>query len=87
MIEKKKKTWELVDRTLSRKIIGVRWVFRTKLNLDGSVNKYKARLVVRGYAQVFGIDYLETFAPVTKFGKTIACSYCSKELESVSVRC
>ena len=65
MIEKNK-TWELVDRTNHKKAIGVKWVYRTKLNPDGSVNKYKARLVVKGYAQVFGVDFLETFAPVAR---------------------
>ena len=65
MIEKNK-TYELVDRPPNRKIIGVRWVFRTKLSLDGSINKFKARLVVKGYAQVFGVDYSETFAPVAR---------------------
>ena len=65
-IIEKNKTWELVDRPLNRKIIGVRWVFRTKLNPDGSVNKYKVRLIVKGYAQVFGVDYSETFAPVAR---------------------
>ena len=65
MIEKNK-TWELVGRPQERKVIGVKWVFRTKLNADGSVNKYKARLVVEGYAQIFGVDYSETFAPVAR---------------------
>ena len=55
MIEKND-TWELVDRPQHRKVIGVKWVYRTKLNADGSVNKYKARLVVKGYSQVFGVD-------------------------------
>ena len=63
---KKNKTWELVDRPQERKVIGVKWVFRTKLNVDGSVNKYKARLVVKGYEQIFGVDYSKTFAPVAR---------------------
>ncbi|WJZ91618.1 hypothetical protein VitviT2T_010675 [Vitis vinifera] len=63
MIEKND-TWELVDIPQHRKVIGVKWVYRTKLNADGSINKYKARLVVKGYSQVFGVDFSETFAPV-----------------------
>jgi len=62
----KNKTWELVDRPEDRKIIGVKWVFRTKLNADCSINKYKARLLVKGYAQIFGVDYSDTFAPVSR---------------------
>ena len=62
----KHKTWEQVDRPKYRKIIGVKWVFRTKRNADGSINKHKERLVVKGYAQVFGIDYSDTFAPVAR---------------------
>ncbi|WJZ98853.1 hypothetical protein VitviT2T_017352 [Vitis vinifera] len=65
MIEKND-TWELVDRPQHRKVIGVKWVYRTKLNADGSVNKYKARLVVKGYSQVFGVDFSETFARVAR---------------------
>ena len=60
------KTWDLVDLLQDRKVIGVKWVFRTKLNADGSINKHKARLVVKGYAQIFGVDYFDTFAPVSR---------------------
>jgi len=63
---KRNKTWELVDRPQNRKVIGVKWVYRTKLNVDGSINKHKARLVVKGYAQIFGVDYSDTFAPVAR---------------------
>ncbi|CAL8085699.1 unnamed protein product [Prunus armeniaca] len=62
MIEKNE-TWELVDRPSDKQVIGVKWVFKTKLNLDGSVQKNKARLVAKGYVQKPGVDYNETFAP------------------------
>nr|KYP62107.1 Retrovirus-related Pol polyprotein from transposon TNT 1-94 [Cajanus cajan] len=62
----KKNTWQLVDKPQDRKVIGVKWVFRTKLNADGSVNKHKARLVVKGYSQIYGVDYSDTFAPVVR---------------------
>ncbi|KAK8975592.1 hypothetical protein V6N11_035650 [Hibiscus sabdariffa] len=65
MLEKNK-TWELVDQPQDRKAIGFRWVYRTKLNVDGLINKHKARFVVKGYAQVFGVDYSDTFAPVAR---------------------
>ena len=65
MIEKND-TWELVDRPQHKQPIGVRWVYRTKLNADGSINKYKARLVVKGNAQVFKVDFSEMFAQVAR---------------------
>lgn len=60
----KSHTWTLVDRPLNKPIIGVKWVFRRKLNLDGTLNKYKARLVLKGYNQLLGVDFLETYALV-----------------------
>ncbi|KAA3481957.1 Retrovirus-related Pol polyprotein from transposon TNT 1-94 [Gossypium australe] len=65
-IIKKNQTWELVERPTNRKVIGVKWVFRTKLNPDGSMSKYKARLEVKGYAQVWGVDFSKTFAFVAR---------------------
>jgi len=55
-----------VDRPQHKRSIGVKWVYRIKLNADGFINKYKARLVVKGYAQVFGVDFSETFALVAR---------------------
>ena len=63
---KKNQTWQLVKRSTDRKLIGIKWVFRTKLNDDGSINKHKAILVVKGYAQIFGVDFSATFAPVAR---------------------
>jgi hypothetical protein len=65
MIEKNC-TWELVDKPSNKNIIYVKWVFRTKLNTNSTINKYKATLVVKGYAQIYGIDYSDTFALVAK---------------------
>ena len=59
-------TWDLVDAPKGVKLIGCRWVYKVKHNTDGSINRYKARLVVKGYAQKHNIDYDETFAPVAK---------------------
>ena len=53
-------TWDLVDAPKRVKPIGCRWVYKVKYNTDGSVNRYKAQLVAKGYAQKHGIDYDET---------------------------
>ncbi|KAL4340682.1 hypothetical protein GQ457_08G019310 [Hibiscus cannabinus] len=63
----KNDTWKLVDKPKNKKVIGVKWVYRVKLNSDGSINKHKARLVVKGYSLEFGVDFTETFAPVARF--------------------
>ena len=59
-------TWLLVDLPAGAKAIGLKWVFKLKRNPDGSVNKYKARLVANGYVQRHGVDYDEVFAPVAR---------------------
>jgi hypothetical protein len=59
-------TWELVPRPKDENVIGTKWVYKNKMNEDGQEIRNKARLVCKGYAQVEGIDYEETFAPVAK---------------------
>jgi len=55
------KVWELVDLPPQCKSIGNKWVFKIKRWTDGSTDKFRARLVVKGFIQIQGIDYEETF--------------------------
>uniref|UniRef100_A0A2N9E5R8 Integrase catalytic domain-containing protein n=1 Tax=Fagus sylvatica TaxID=28930 RepID=A0A2N9E5R8_FAGSY len=59
-------TWSLVPPSPDHHIIGCHWVFKLKRNSDGSVARYKARLVAQGNHQLPGIDFDETFSPVVK---------------------
>ncbi|KAL5819747.1 hypothetical protein ACOSQ4_023589 [Xanthoceras sorbifolium] len=60
------KTWTLVPPLAGRKIIRCKWVFRIKRNSDGSIMKYKARFITKGFHQIEGFDFHETFSPVVK---------------------
>ncbi len=62
----KNDTWELVPRPKDKNVIGTKWVFRNKLNEEGKVTRNKARLVCKGYTQIEGVDFEETFAPVAR---------------------
>ncbi|PKU80445.1 Retrovirus-related Pol polyprotein from transposon TNT 1-94 [Dendrobium catenatum] len=62
----KQGTWTLVVPPTNASILGSKWTYKTKYHTDGSVAKYKARLVAQGNHQEFGIDYVETFSPVVK---------------------
>lgn len=59
-------TWELVDHSNGKKVIGLKWVYKTKLDSEGKVQKFKARLVAKGYTQQSGVDFDEVFAPVAR---------------------
>lgn len=61
------KTWHLTDLPKGKNVVGLKWIFKTKYHADGSVQKYKPRLVVKGYSQQQGIDFEETFSPVAQF--------------------
>jgi Reverse transcriptase (RNA-dependent DNA polymerase) len=59
-------TWTLVPPPTDQKIIGCKWVYKTKRNADGTINHFKARLVAKGYNQEHGVDYEETYSPVIR---------------------
>ncbi len=58
--------WTLTDLPKGKKTVGSKWVYKTKTGADGSISRYKARLVARGFSQKFGCDYDETFSPVVR---------------------
>jgi len=59
-------TWSLVLSQPHFNVIGNKWVFHLKRNPDGSIARYKAWLVAKGFHQRLGIDYKDTFSPVIK---------------------
>ena len=76
-------TWELVLRPRNKNVIGTKWVFRNKMNEDGHVIRNKARLVCKVYAQIKGIYFEETYAPVARMEaiRMIFAYACSKDIK------
>ena len=60
------RTWELVNLPLGNKPIGCKWIFKRKLRIDGTIDKYKTRLVAKGYQQNESLDLFDTYSPVTR---------------------
>ncbi|KAJ0431334.1 putative RNA-directed DNA polymerase [Helianthus annuus] len=59
-------TWELTPKPSDVTPVSCKWTYKLKQRPDGSVERYKARLVARGFSQTYGVDYEETFSPVAK---------------------
>ena len=57
-------TWDLVDLPSGKYVIGCKWVYKIKTQSYGTIDRYKACLVARGFTQEYEIDYEETFTPV-----------------------
>lgn len=65
--EKWKLTWKLKELPKDQPVVSCRWVFKSKVKPDGTIERYKARLVARGFSQTKGVDYFETFSPVVRY--------------------
>jgi hypothetical protein len=59
-------TWRTVPCPNDKNIVGSKWVFRMKCKADGSIDKYKAHLVARGFMQIYGVDFFKTYSPVAR---------------------
>jgi len=71
----KNNTCELVPLQNGKKYVGCKWVYSIKYKADGSFERYKARLVDKGFTQTYGVDYLETFAPDVKMNNVRVILY------------
>ena len=60
----KNDVWDVVPKLEGKSIVTSKWIYKIKHIADGSIEKYKARFVARGFFQKEGIDYEETFAPM-----------------------
>jgi hypothetical protein len=63
----KNDVWDIVPRPEGKSVVTSKWIYKIKHAADGSIEKYKARFVARGFSQVEGVDYDETFAPVARY--------------------
>ena len=59
--------WEIVPRPVGKSVVGSIWIYKVKQAADGSIEKYKEISVARGFSQIKGIDYEDTFAPVAQY--------------------
>ena len=63
----KNDVWDIVPKPEGKSVVSSKWIYKIKHTADGSIEKYKARFVARGFSQKDGIDYEETFAPVARY--------------------
>ena len=68
----KNHTWDLVTLPLGQSVVGCKWIYKIKTRSNGSIERYKARLVEKGFTHEDGIDYDETFTPIAHISSVCA---------------
>jgi hypothetical protein len=68
----KNDAWDIVLRPEGKFVVTSKWIYKIKHAADGSIEKYKARFVARGFSHKEGVDYEETFAPVARYTSIMA---------------
>ena len=59
-------TWDLVSLPPGKSVVHCQWIYTFKVDPNGAIDRLKARLIAKGYTQIFGLDYGDTFSPVAK---------------------
>jgi hypothetical protein len=84
----KNKTWHLVPGHQASNVIDYKWVYKVKHKADGYVDRYKARMVAKGFKQWYGIDYEDTFSPIVKLATirvvlsiAVSRNWCLRQLD------
>ena len=79
-----------MDLPPGSKTLGYKWIFKKKMKPDGSIDKYKSRLVVKDFRQQEGLDYFDTYSPVTRITSIrmliIIASLCGLEIHQMDVK-
>lgn len=65
-------TWDLVTRPERTSVVSCKWAFTIKYKPNGSVERYKARIMAQGFTQTYEVDYTETFSPVVRLKSVMA---------------
>ena len=69
----KNHTWDLVTLPPKQSVVGCKWIYKIKTRSDGSIERYKARLVAKCFTQEYGIDHEETYTPIARI--SFVCAF------------